>query len=451
MSNKNFTKEEIKAMERYGITPKDVEKYVGEKSFRLALQALVAEINKKAAASHQHAATDIIEDNTHKFVTAEQIADWSTRAVVFEATKDALETADTDIMTNYFETNPTPAAKQGDVFVITTTVDEKDYEKATYVHDGSDWVAATGHVDASKVILRKDFTGAGNWTNIGNYEKGTIAGKGLSVEEFITNMVTKRLQPAVTAQPAVQNFSLNGAKAVEAGTKIETATFGTAKLTAGSYTYGPATGITAQSFKVDRVCDPAGLNASAIVNAASGTDNNGGQGFIIGDDTSVGQNVCTSLRYKVTVTHNEGVVAKDNLGSNSNPVVKIAAGEKVAQTAAYTPFRKFFYGTSPDKLEINSALVRGFTHSNAAYKAQTLTVKAKPGDNRVLIACIATAKGVTKVINKSSLNADITSAFTKSTVGVEGANGYKAVSYNVWTFEPKVPFEQEAILEITLG
>ena len=59
MSNKNFTKEEIKAMERYGITPKDVEKYVGEKSFRLALQALVAEINKKAAASHQHAATDI--------------------------------------------------------------------------------------------------------------------------------------------------------------------------------------------------------------------------------------------------------------------------------------------------------------------------------------------------------------------------------------------------------
>ena len=49
------------------------------------------------------------------------------------------------------------------------------------------------------------------------------------------------------------------------------------------------------------------------------------------------------------------------------------------------------------------------------------------------------------------MNADITSAFVKSTVNVEGANGYTAKPYNAFVFEPAVAFEQQAILEITLG
>ena len=58
---------------------------------------------------------------------------------------------------------------------------------------------------------------------------------------------------------------------------------------------------------------------------------------------------------------------------------------------------------------------------------------------------------MTKVINETAMNADVTSTFAKSTVNVEGAEGYTAVEYNVWVFEPAVPYENAATLQVTLG
>ena len=67
------------------------------------------------------------------------------------------------------------------------------------------------------------------------------------------------------------------------------------------------------------------------------------------------------------------------------------------------------------------------------------------------IACIAGKPGVTKVINETAMNADVTSTFVQSSVNVEGAEGYTAVAYNVWVFEPAVPYENAATLKVTLG
>ena len=73
------------------------------------------------------------------------------------------------------------------------------------------------------------------------------------------------------------------------------------------------------------------------------------------------------------------------------------------------------------------------------------------GTQRVCIACLASKTGVTKVINETAMNADVTSTFTQSTVDVEGAEGYTAQSYKVWVFEPAVPYENAAVLKVTLG
>lgn len=127
-----------------------------------------------------------------------------------------------------------------------------------------------------------------------------------------------------------------------------------------------------------------------------------------------------SLKYKATATHGAGVTAKDNLGSDSNPAVAIAAGTKSKETAAYTPFRNYFYGATAEKPTLNSDYIRSLTKSGKAYAAGTLTINVPVGAQRVAIACIATAKGVTKVINETAMNADVTSTFTKSTVSVEG-------------------------------
>ena len=372
------------------------------------------------------------------------------------ATKEDLSASDDSVIAAYFKAHTDVAVKKGDVFVVTTTVGNSTYEKSAYFYDGKAWVAMTGNVDADKVILRDNITLAGGYTQVGNLTKsqnGTsiFSTKGKSVMDALTEIFSKRLQPTITAQPSIGTFTLTGAGAVEAGTKVAAAAYSAASLNAGSYQYGPATGVTATNWKVERITNAATTQV-ATASAASltaGSDNNSGAGFIIGD--AGGDNAVSSLKYRVTATHGAGVTAKDNLGAASSPVVAIAAGTKTKDTGAYTPFRNTFYGTSTGKPALDSAAIRALGKTGKAYAAGTLTLNVPAGTQRVAIACIATAKGVTKVINETAMNADVTSTFTKSTVSVEGANGYAAKDYNVWVFEPAVAYGNAAVLKVTLG
>ena len=131
--------------------------------------------------------------------------------------------------------------------------------------------------------------------------------------------------------------------------------------------------------------------------------------------------------------------------------VSITAGSKTKETSAYTPFRNVFYGASTTKPALDSAAIRALTPTGKAYAAGTLTLNVPAGAQRVVIACDATKAGVTKVINQTAMNADVTATFAKSTVPVEGAEGYTAINYNVWVFEPAVPYENTATLVVTLG
>lgn len=374
---------------------------------------------------------------------------------VYAATKADLSASDDSVISGYFDQNKDAKPKKGDVFVVTTTVDGSTYEQSAYFYDGSAWVAMTGSVDADKVILRENITLAGGYTQVGNLTKSqngtaTFSTKGKSVMDALTEIFSKRLQPTITAQPSIGTFTLTGAGAVEAGTKVAAAAYSGATLNAGSYQYGPATGVVATNFKVERITNAATTQV-ASVDAASltaGSDNNGGVGFIIGD---AGDNAVSSLKYRVTATHGAGVTAKDNLGAASSPVVAIAAGSKTKDTAAYTPFRNVFYGASTSKPALDSAAIRALGKTGKAYAAGTLTINVPVGAQRVAIACIATTKGVTKVINETAMNADVTGTFVKSTVSVEGANGYAAKEYNVWVFEPAVAYGNAAVLKVTLG
>ena len=376
----------------------------------------------------------------------------SNTARVFADVKTDLNKADSDVIKEYFVAHSDIQPRKGDVFLITTTVEEKTYEHSAYTYGDSKWEAVTGNVDAEKVILRDNITLAGNYTQVGNVTKGanetkTLDVKGKSFKEVMMSIFTAKLQPANPTQPAVTGFNLTGAKAVEAGTKVASTTFGNATLTAGSYQFGPATGVTAQTWKIDRVTNVPSLNAK-VADANKGTDDNGGKGFIIGDQG--GDNVVSSLKYTVTATHNEGAIAHDNLGGQSEPQKKIEAGSKQATTSAYTCYRNYFYGAG-DNPELNGAYVRTLTKSNRAYTRGDITITVPVGAKRVCVACVGTATGVTKVINTSALNADVTDTFKMTKVQVEGAEGYTAVEYKVWSFEPPEPYGQQAILKVTLG
>lgn len=307
-------------------------------------------------------------------------------------------------------------AVQGDIVVITTTIEGSTYEQSAFMYDGTQWAAMTGKVDADKVILQNDITMAGNYTQVGNLTKeqtktATFATKGKSVAEALTEIFSKRLQPTITSNPAV-TLTFGQAKAYEVGTTVSP-TY-SASLSAGSYTYGPATGITATSWEIS---DTAGNTADT----ASGSFAD----VVVTDNTN----------YKITAKANygAGAVAVDNLGATSSPEIKIAAGSATKTSGAITGYRNTFYGTVTEKAEVTSTIIRGLTKSNKALaNGSSFTVNIPVGAVRVIFAYPATLQDVSSVKDVNGLNAEIKSAFTKSSVTVAGAGADTGIAYKVY-------------------
>lgn len=308
-------------------------------------------------------------------------------------------------------------AVQGDIVVITTTVEGSTYEQSAFMYDGTQWAAMTGKVDADKVILQNDIAMAGNYTQVGNLTKeqtktATFATKGKSVAEALTEIFSKRLQPTITSNPAV-TLTFGQAKAYEVGTTVSP-TY-SASLSAGSYTYGPATGITATSWEIS---DTAGNTADT----ASGSFAD----VVVTDNTN----------YKITAKANygAGAVAVDNLGATSSPEIKIAAGSATKTSGAITGYRNTFYGTVTEKAEVTSTIIRSLSgkSNKALANGNSFTINIPVGAVRVIFAYPATLQDVSSVKDVNGLNAEIKSAFTKTTLTVAGAGADAGIEYKVY-------------------
>lgn len=308
-------------------------------------------------------------------------------------------------------------AVQGDIVVITTTIEGNTYEQSAFMYDGTQWAAMTGKVDADKVILQDDITMAGNYNQIGNLTKdqngtATFATKGKSVAEALTEIFSKRLQPTITSNPAV-TLTFGQAKAYEVGTTVSP-TY-SASLSAGSYTYGPATGITATSWEIS---DTAGNTADT----ASGSFAD----VVVTDNTN----------YKITAKANygAGAVAVDNLGATSSPEIKIAAGSATKTSGAITGYRNTFYGAVTEKAEVTSTIIRSLSgkSNKALANGNSFTINIPVGAVRVIFAYPATLQDVSSVKDVNGLNAEIKSAFTKSSVTVAGAGADTGIAYKVY-------------------
>ena len=235
---------------------------------------------------------------------------------------------------------------------------------------------------------------------------------GGTLEDFFNVFVDEKT-PAVT-QPSVQ-LTFSQAKAYEVGTVVEP-TY-SAKLSPGSYSYGPATGVTASSWEVTDTEDN-------TLTAASGSF----PALTVADDSS----------YKITAkaSYEAGAVPVTNLG-NEYAAGQIKAGSKQATSLAITGYRNSFYGTMEAKDEITSDVIRGLAGVSGAALANgsTFDVEIPVGALRVVIAYPATLRDISSVKDVNGMSAEISSSFVPQTVSVEGANGFQAIDYKVYTLD----------------
>lgn len=305
----------------------------------------------------------------------------------------------------------------GDIAIAKEKIDDSTDGKiayTAYVYDGEAWKAMDGNYSADNVYFDADLTYTANigTKTVPASGSGTISAKGKNVKQVLSDILALEKNPNKTV-PAVSFSAQSGFGTFEIGTK-KTLTY-TAALSAGSYTYGPATGITAQSWSV--VCDGETLTTAT----GSFTD-------VVAESTP--KNIVA------TATYNEGAIPKTNLG-NDYPAGKIAAGSASKTSNNLTGVRYMFYGPMTTDATLNSASIRSLGHKEASASKTISTFGAGAGAVKVVVA-VPSGKRITKVLMPSAMNADVTTAFVQqsATVDVEGAEGYTAAAYTVYVYQP---------------
>lgn len=320
----------------------------------------------------------------------------------------------------------------GDIAIVRTLIVEGNHSHTAYVYDGSKWMAMDGNYNAENVYFNSDFTftkSVGVITVSNSEGSKTVEAKGKNIEQFLASIFAKEEQPSVN--PPSVSLTVNNAGSFEVGTKTSP-TF-SASLNAGSYTYGPATGVVAKSWSVTSTA---------------------GDSFTTNSGTCKEVTVTDGMSYSITATasYDDGAVAKTNIGNPSFPEKKVTAGSKSKTAGSITGYRKTFYGTTSNENAITSDLIRSLasSSSSALSNGATFDVSLPVGAKRVIIAYPATLRDITSIKDDNGLNAEIVSAFTATTIDVEGANGYDAITYDVYTTVFADPLEKANIYHVTI-
>ena len=368
-----------------------------------------------------------IETDTHKIKVGDGSTQWSELAYCGADTNDILNVINTnrdsctvielakgETAADKLSTIENP--KKGDIAVIIDGIAGEAKSYTSYVYDGEKFAAMDGNYRADNVYFDDDITytvAIGTLAQPSGSAK--FAAKGKNVEQVLSSLMAQEANPIKT-NPAVSFSAQGGFDTFEIGTK-KNLTY-TAALSSGSYTYGPATGITAQTWEVS--C----TGVVGTKSTATGTFEN-----VVAE--------ATPKKITAKATYNEGTIPVTNLG-NPYPAGKIAAGSTSKDSNELKGVRYMFWGPMTDAdMALNSANIRALAHKQASGTGTLGTFGAGAGAKKVVVAVPAGRK-ITKVIMPSALNADVTALFVKqgSQSSVEGAEGYTAAAYDVYVYQP---------------
>ena len=308
-------------------------------------------------------------------------------------------------------TNP----KKGDMAVVIRIIagDKKSY--TAYVHNGTAFTAMDGNYSADNVYFDEDLTYTVQFGTLAKPAgSAKFAATGKNVTQVLSALMAQEANPDKT-NPAVSFSAQGGFGTVEIGTK-RNLTY-TAALSAGSYTYGPDTGITAQSWEVS--C----TGVADKKTTATGTFEN-----IVAE--------ATAKKITAKATYGDGAIPVTNLG-NAYAAGQIKAGSATANSNELKGVRYMFWGPMTEDIALNSASIRALSHKEAAANKTLATFGAGAGAKKVVVAVPAGYK-VNKVIMPSALNADVTALFVKqgTQIQVNGAENYAATAYDVYVYQP---------------
>lgn len=223
---------------------------------------------------------------------------------------------------------------------------------------------------------------------------------------FSTKQTT---QPTIT-QPSI-TLQLSSSADDEYGTSINSISYRVV-TSAGSYTYGPATGVTFSMFNFSGACN------STSSQLTSGT-------LTLLSEYIVGKS--SSISITCTGTHSAGTVAKDSNGDNSKPIQQISGGTKTSSASFSKSSVTYAYYTATTNTSTPTSGTRG---SVSLSNSGGQSISFKKGQ----YIWIITTKSSGKIQNYM----DLTKSWNDTLGGTESpitissftqANGYKRTYY----------------------
>lgn len=354
--------------------------------------------------------------------TGEAIGEQLDEDVLLEITKDA-------------ELN------SGDTAVITRSFANNKISYTAYVYNGVKWAAMDGNYSASNVFIKDNITLAGDFTNIGNYNKGDIINAGTSLESILSSMLQQELYPVAGYDLPNASISVSSGN----GEVGSTYTLPTATLTindVGSYEYGPATGIT---FAIGNVTLAQGGNnkQNTTVMSAGSTIK-----LQATDTETLYTDTAKSYTFTGTATYSDGAIPVTNLG-NQYAAAQIKSGDVTitSKTATMTGWRRIF-GGGTTAATLDSAAIRSLAQLKKTNESVPTTsggkgiiINAAKGSTKVVFAYPSSWTSKTPKFEIFTMAWGATEGFVESTVQVAdyrgGENGLK--EYKVYTYTPATP------------
>ena len=347
--------------------------------------------------------------------------------------------------------------QNGDVAIVKATISEGKYSYTSYVYDSEldvegensshGWSAMDGNYSATNVFLKNNITLAGDYTSVGNYDKGDTITAGTSLESILSNMLQQELYPNSNDKPNA-SISVSGGNG-EVGSSY---TLPTATLTitdVGSYAYGPATGIT---FAIGDVKLAQGADPGTATNYKTNDavmQKNSTLKLQATDSETLYTDTAKTYTFSATASYGAGAIPITNLG-NEYASAQIPAGDVTIddKTVTFSGWRYTFAGGTtaatidstairalPKKKKTNEAIVTAKGDSGIVFTA------AK-GDTKVIFAYPTSWTTKTPKFELFTMSWGATEGFEKSTVQVAdyrgGENGLK--EYTVYTLTPATPF-----------
>lgn len=342
---------------------------------------------------------------------------------------------------------PTADVYIGDFGIVKTQIVDGRNSHTAFIYTENGWTALDGNYNADNVYFDEDLLVT---TKIGTIQTLTngqaiLSAKGKTLKQVFSSLIAERKEPtAILPSGTIEwtNYE-NGNYLVEVGETI-TPSWKTT-FSAGSYTYGPATGVEPTRGEVYLSTNS---NSSSIIKEGEMNGKTGSLSALTLKDTSTRH--YAKVKYGWT---NGTSTPKDNFGDDvhvdalKNLPIQAASGKTNTSTYYIQGYRKAFFGSEDSPIELTSYNIRSL-RGNVNSSNTSFDVTIGQGATQVVIA-VPQGRVVKKVEDKGAFGQDILEAFDKytgpSAINVGGADatrsniGKYSAKYNVYVYNPSTP------------